>query len=167
MIREGALPPSQSNPTDATNSLRWLGRDTRTSTVRWPLNLTAGWPRLHAGQTEAKYTQPANLNDQTNWSPLVWFCRDIVVLFRERSTPTPLTARRPALRSGWIWGHMNNNQSVWKFWSMQWEHGVKTTWCCFEKYPESSITYTGKACLAFQHNNTSRDAQYDSSEQYP
>ncbi|RXN25394.1 hypothetical protein ROHU_005937 [Labeo rohita] len=27
-------------------------------------------------------------------------CRDIVVLLGERSTPTPLTARRPAPRSG-------------------------------------------------------------------
>lgn len=89
--------------------LRWLGGDTETPTVRWPLRLTGGWTGLHPGQTQVKNTQTIYLNDRTDW----WFCVPLYS-FRKRRATTPLTARRPASRFGWIWGQMNINRSVWK-----------------------------------------------------
>lgn len=112
--------------------LRWLGGDTETPTVRWPLRLTGGWTGLHPGQTQVKNTQTIYLNDRTDWR----FCVPLYS-FRKRSAPTPLTARRPASRFGWIWGQMNINRSVWKFrlFFTDGSDGVRTIFCYGDEQP--------------------------------
>lgn len=137
---------------------------TRELTARWPLNLTADWPRLHAGQTQAKYTQPTNLNDQTNWSPLACLFRDIVVLLGEEAPlchwPPDDPHRVPGeFEVTWILIEVCENSEV-----CGGSYGVKATYCYSdviiqysnnESNPKPNITFIWKylACIqTHQHN---------------